>query len=145
VEFRLQTLNQPLFTRYEAGSVTWGDHELSHSFLILGEGTLIQDLKTELEEESSSVFSCLSFYWGRLLASQPEVVLVGTGSQLRFPSMADRALWTQAKEKGLPSIAEVPIEWMDTLAAYRTYNILLSEQRKVAGLFWMDDQKGLDS
>lgn len=57
-----------------------------------------------------------------LLAFKPEVVLLGTGATFRFPE--PRALAPLAR-------AGVGLESMDTPAACRTYNILLSEGRNV--------------
>ena len=53
----------------------------------------------------------------------PEIVLLGTGSSLRFPHPAlSRTL----------AAAGIGLEAMDTQAACRTYNILMAEGRKVA-------------
>ena len=58
-----------------------------------------------------------------LLEAQPEIVLLGTGRQLRFPRT----------EITRPLIeARVGLEVMDVQAACRTYNILIGEDRKVA-------------
>jgi len=63
----------------------------------------------------------------KILALQPEVVLLGTGPTQRFPPAAIRALLT-ARNVGL--------EVMDLGAACRTFNILVQEERRVAaGLF----------
>jgi len=58
-----------------------------------------------------------------ILQLKPEVVLLGTGQQLRFPSNELRKLFQQQS---------IGLEIMDTGAACRTYNILLSEGRNVA-------------
>ncbi len=64
---------------------------------------------------------------GRL---RPQIVLLGTGTRLRFP---DPRL-----TRGL-SRAGIGIEVMDTGAACRTYNILVGEDREVvAGLLLAD-------
>ncbi len=62
-----------------------------------------------------------------LFAMDPplEILLIGTGSS---HEMLPRALKDALREKGLPSDA------MNTGAAARTYNILLSEERRVAAL-----------
>ena len=57
-----------------------------------------------------------------LLAHGPEIVIFGAGNTLRFPR----------PELARPLLeARVGLEVMDTRAACRTYNILLSEGRKV--------------
>jgi len=57
-----------------------------------------------------------------LLALQPDVVLVGTGVRQRF---AHPRLYA-----GLTA-AQIGVDFMDTAAACRTYNILAGEQRRV--------------
>ncbi|HYA20544.1 MAG TPA: Mth938-like domain-containing protein [Burkholderiales bacterium] len=52
----------------------------------------------------------------------PEIVLLGTGSSLRFP----HPTLSQALAK-----ARIGLEVMNTPAACRTYNILMAEGRKV--------------
>jgi uncharacterized protein len=53
----------------------------------------------------------------------PEVLLIGTGTQLRFPPAACLKLIVEAA---------IGFEIMDTAAACRTYNILMSEGRNVS-------------
>ena len=62
------------------------------------------------------------------LAHQPEVVIYGSGAQLRFASPAALAGLYQAR---------VGIETMDTPAACRTFNILAGEGRRVVALLRM--------
>lgn len=62
----------------------------------------------------------------QLVAHAPEVILIGTGAKLVFPPQASLAP-ARAKRIG--------IEVMDTAAACRTYNLLVTDGRKVvAGL-----------
>ncbi len=58
-----------------------------------------------------------------VLALEPEVILLGTGPTAVFPPVRLRAL-VQSRQIGF--------ECMDTPAACRTYNILVSEDRRVA-------------
>ncbi len=61
-----------------------------------------------------------------LLELEPQVILIGTGARQVFPSIA---LQARALGRG------IGIEFMDTGAACRTYNILMGEGRRVvAGL-----------
>ncbi len=60
--------------------------------------------------------------WQALLAHKPEVILIGTGKSLVFPHPASYA---PAIEQG------VGVEFMDSGAACRTYNVLVSEDRSV--------------
>lgn len=57
------------------------------------------------------------------LELRPEVLLVGTGARQRF---AHPRLYRALTEAG------IAVEFMDTPAACRTYNILVAEDRKVA-------------
>lgn len=61
-------------------------------------------------------------HWQALIERKPEVILMGTGSKLVFPHPSTYA---PAIEQG------IGVEFMDTGAACRTYNILLSEDRFV--------------
>lgn len=71
-----------------------------------------------------------------LVALAPEVVLLGSGDQLIFP---ESALLAALMRTG------VGYEVMDTAAACRTYNVLMSEGRRVvAGLIIACEQSGAD-
>jgi uncharacterized protein len=63
-----------------------------------------------------------------LLAMKPEIIVFGSGATLRFP-----------RPEIIRPLAEagVGLEVMDTRAACRTYNILLSEDRKVLAAILM--------
>ena len=61
--------------------------------------------------------------FGELASLGLEVVLLGTGAKLRFPSPQVTRPLIEAK---------VGLEVMDAQAACRTYNILVSEERRVA-------------
>jgi len=62
-------------------------------------------------------------FFDELAALVPEVLLVGTGARLRFPAPS---LYRPLVERG------IGVEFMDTAAACRTYNILMAEGRRVA-------------
>ena len=61
-----------------------------------------------------------------ILALQPAVVILGTGTSLVFPSRDVMAAFLTRR---------IGIEFMDNAAAARTYNVLLGEGRKVAAAF----------
>lgn len=63
-----------------------------------------------------------------LLAYEPELILLGTGAQLRFPNPDTMARVQQAG---------VGLEVMDTAAACRTFNILVAEGRNVVAALMM--------
>jgi uncharacterized protein len=73
-----------------------------------------------------SVDALSESHFDSVLNLRPEIVLLGTGDVLRFP---DVGVYAQIINQG------IGVEVMDTGAACRTYNILLSEGRRVvAGL-----------
>ena len=68
----------------------------------------------------------------QIISFSPEIVLLGTGLHSHFP--AD-------KVTDLLTINQIGFEIMDTGAACRSYNFLLSEGRQVvAALFMIDEQ-----
>lgn len=74
----------------------------------------------------ATVEDLLSEHLEALLALQPELILLGTGPRLQFP---DSGLLAAIHQQ------QIGVEVMDTAAACRTYNILMTEGRfVVAGL-----------
>jgi uncharacterized protein len=61
----------------------------------------------------------------RILALDPELVLLGTGPRQIFPAASFRAQFLSAG---------IGVEVMDTGAACRTFNVLVAEQRRVVAL-----------
>ena len=61
--------------------------------------------------------------------TQPEIVILGTGHRLRFPASGALAPLRDAR---------IGFEVMDTAAACRTYNVLLSEGRQVTALLLIE-------
>jgi uncharacterized protein len=61
----------------------------------------------------------------RIMALDPELVLLGTGPSQIFPAAAYGAQFLRAG---------IGFEVMDTGAACRTFNVLVGEQRRVAAL-----------
>ncbi len=70
-------------------------------------------------------------HFTQLAASQPELVIFGSGARLRF---APPALTLGLMQK------RIGIETMDTLAACRTYNILAGEGRRVIAALLIEMQ-----
>lgn len=67
-----------------------------------------------------------------ILALEPEIVIVGSGTKQKFPPYS---LLANILARG------IGCEVMDTGAACRTYNVLISEDRRaVAALFLTDPQ-----
>jgi uncharacterized protein len=61
----------------------------------------------------------------RILALEPEIVLLGTGARQIFPAASYSAQYLRAG---------IGLEVMDTGAACRTFNVLVGEQRRVVAL-----------
>jgi uncharacterized protein len=64
----------------------------------------------------------------RILALEPELVLLGTGQRQIFPAASFRTQFLRAG---------IGLEVMDTGAACRTFNVLVAEQRRVVALLMM--------
>lgn len=100
---------------YRPGAITVNDQLFSRS-LIIGGGELHADWAPqhigELQAEHLTP----------ILEMAPEVVLIGTGERLVFP---DPELTSPLYGRG------IGVEIMDTGAACRTYNVLISEGRAV--------------
>ena len=113
---RTQTAGQNTFTAYGEGYVSVNAIRYSSNLIVLPD-RLIPDW-------TQASFETLSLADFELLAGlEIEIILFGTGPQLRFPRPELMRPLIQV-QKGL--------EIMDIHAACRTYNILLSEGRNVA-------------
>jgi uncharacterized protein len=102
-----------LVTRQEPGCVWVGPVLFDHSIVLPWKGAV--------QVWGASVADDLTpDHFARLVALKPEVVIFGSGARLRFPAPALlRALID----------ARIGVETMDTAAACRTYNVLVSERR----------------
>ncbi len=102
-----------LVTRQEPGRIWVGPSRFESSILLPWKGEVQDWGASSLEEVTPEHFA-------RIVALKPEVVIFGSGLRLRFPAPALlRALID----------ARVGVETMDTAAACRTYNVLVSERR----------------
>jgi len=105
-----------LFTGYGSGYVVVNEHRYHHSLIVTPQQVIEDRLAANFDQLTASHFEFL-------LELKPQIVLLGTGSALRFPPPAlTRCLTT----------ARIGVEMMDTSAACRTYNVLAAEGRKVA-------------
>jgi len=104
------------FTGYGEGYVMVNGERIERSVVVLPERIVTDWPAGRFDDLAPEHFAVLADL-GR------EIILLGTGARLRFPR----------PEIIHPLIrAGVGIEVMDVQAACRTYNILASEQRKVA-------------
>lgn len=112
----VQMEGQNAFTAYGEGYVSVNAIRHTSNLVVLPD-RLIPDW-------TQASFATLNVTDFELLASlDAEIILLGTGKQLRFPRPELLRPLIQA-QKGL--------EVMDIQAACRTYNVLVSEGRKVA-------------
>lgn len=86
---------------------------------------LLTDSKITLLPQIHSLADICNELIESALADGPDVVLIGTGATLLRPSRNQYLDWLNA---------QVGIETMDTRAASRTFNILVSEDRPVAAI-----------
>ncbi len=104
------------FTAYGEGFVEVNEQRFTSSILVLPEGAVLPWLPRKLEDIGPDSF-------GEIVALKPEILLFGSGARLRFLHPRITRAVTQAG---------IGVEAMDMFAACRTYNILMSEERKVA-------------
>ncbi len=104
-----------VISRHEAGRVWVGTLPFTHSLLVPWEGAV-------LPWEAPAFDALTAAHFERIAALEPEVVIFGSGQRLRFvhPALL-RALIDR----------RIGVETMDTAAACRTYNVLVSEKRSV--------------
>ena len=98
--------------RIQVGKITFS------SSIIVTPGQVFEWKAREVSELSEKDFAGLP-------APQPEVVILGTGSRIVFP---EPAVYAPLIRSG------VGLEVMDTPAACRTFNILLSDSRNTTAL-----------
>lgn len=109
-------------TAYSPGGITVNGQEHRASLVIPWRGELRPWPCRALDELTAGLFESL-------LALEPELVIFGSGTRLRFPSPA---LLRPLIERG------IGIETMDTAAACRTYNVLAGEDRRVVAALLLE-------
>ncbi len=69
-------------------------------------------------------------HFEQVAALRPEIVIFGSGARLRFPPAAAMRVLIERR---------IGFETMDVAAAARTYNVLLSEGRRVVAALLFED------
>lgn len=108
-----------VITGYDEGNVSINGKTFSQSLIIT---------QTKLNENWGvvSIESLHAEHISQILSFKPELILIGTGDKLIFPAIE---VYAGIIKQG------IGVDFMDTGAACRTYNILMSEGRDVvAGL-----------
>ena len=106
---------------YAPGRINVSDAMLTKSFIVAAD-RVIEDWPPQRFEELTAE------HMQAALALDPEILIIGTGKEQHFLSGEMIA----ALSRGA-----MGIEVMDTAAACRTYNVLLSEDRKVVAAILM--------
>lgn len=110
-----QTGGKNAFTGYGEGYVAVNGERHTESLVVSGERVITA-------WPARSVEALGADHLAAIVELGPEIVLLGTGARLQFPSPALLAPLYKAG---------IGVEVMDTPAACRTYNILLGEGRNV--------------
>lgn len=113
--------NANVIRAYAPGRINVNDLLISRSF-ILTPTLLLEDWPPQRLEEITleSLEAALTL--------APEILIIGTGPSLNFP---EGRLMAEIQRRG------VGLEVLDTAAACRTYNVLVSENRNVAAALLM--------
>jgi uncharacterized protein len=107
-----------LIRAYRAGEVRI--NEAAHRGAVIVSATTVS-----AEPDVHDLDQLLALPPTRILALEPELVLLGTGQRQIFPPAAYAAHFLRMS---------VGFEVMDTGAACRTFNVLVAEQRRVVAL-----------
>ncbi|MCX7212285.1 MAG: Mth938-like domain-containing protein [Burkholderiales bacterium] len=102
-------------TAYGPGFIEVNAQRIEHALLLMPEKPFSAWAPARFEDLVASHFDAV-------LAAEPEVVLLGTGARQRFAHPRLTAALIARR---------IGVESMDTGAACRTYNILMTEGRKV--------------
>lgn len=129
MKIQLETGEQNLISHYGPGSISVNGKAYTSNILITAqevfEGWFVGDLESLTAEHFAPLLS------GSLKGERPEIVLLGTGSDHRFPDMK---LLAELKRENLS------VEVMNTRAACRTYSVLVGEHRPVAAALLQFDR-----
>ena len=104
-----------VISRQEPGRIWVGAVAWTHSLLVPWAGEV-------LAWDAASPAMLTAAHFAQVAALRPEVVIFGSGARLRFVAPALLRSLIDAR---------IGVETMDTPAACRTYNVLVSEGRRV--------------
>ena len=104
----------------------YGENSISINGKSFKQSLIITRTKLNENWELSAIELLQADHINQILAFKPELIIIGTGDKLIFPAVE---VYSGIIEHG------IGVDFMDTRAACRTYNILMSEGRHiVAGL-----------
>lgn len=117
------------FTRDPTSSVnlvrSYGPGELRVNDTVYHHSVIVAAASIRAEPSLASVAELSAEHAQHMLDFEPELVLIGTGGRQVFPPAAFGARFLESG---------IGFEVMDTGAACRTFNVLVSEQRRVVAL-----------
>ena len=118
------TLDNPqgeyVFSNYGEGFLTVNDQKLAESVLIFPD---------QLEPwPVSSIDALTTAHFERFIERRPDVIIFGTGASQQFPGIELRRELLRQK---------IQLDVMNTPAACRTYNLLVSEDRDVGAAIFV--------
>ncbi len=109
-------------TRYDAQYIEINEIRFNQSIMVMPLGAV--------EAWSVKSFDDLSRHdFSKIIEKKPALVIFGSGQRIRFPAPSLLQDLIQTR---------IGFETMDTQAACRTYNILMSEGRLVLGAFLIE-------
>ncbi len=114
-------VGQNLIRAYAPGRITINEQVYTRSLIVTPQQIIV-------DWPPVTFADLLAGHFEALAALQPEVIVLGTGRRLQFP--APRLIRSLVE-------AKIGLEVMDTGAACRTYNILMSDGRRVAAALLM--------
>ena len=104
----------------------YDDDSVSINGKPFGQSLIISAKKLHEDWSLRTIESLQTNHIDEVLAFKPELIIIGTGNRLTFPAVE---VYAAIIQQG------IGVDFMDTGAACRTYNILMSEGRDVvAGL-----------
>lgn len=120
MKFTLESQSAISIRSVANGTFLIGDQTWSEAIAITAQGVVTDWQAVGVAELTQAALE-------PLLALQPELIVVGTGSQQTLP---DRELMFAMARAG------IGLEFMDTPAAARTFNVLVNEARSVAAVLY---------
>ena len=115
-----QNDSTPTISEYSSTGIVIANRTFNQAFVACGDEFITENVPQRLEELSEQLMELI-------IDRNVDIIILGTGSAQIFP---DAAILLPALKHG------VGVEVMDTGAACRSYNVLVSEGRKIAGIFY---------
>lgn len=110
----------PVISEYSEQGIVIGNQCLSEPFVAYGEEIITDLLPRNVADLAEDVIDTI-------VGRSVDIIILGTGPKQIFP---DAAILLPALK------CAVGVEVMETGAACRSYNVLVGEGRKIAGLFY---------